>query len=91
MANNDSWHRPHNHDLYGRNMERIYGERVRLIVNMGAWEVRMWEDWENGGFVASCPQIPGCLSSGPTRDDCLEDMTKAITEWSDKHRKRRRK
>lgn len=35
-------------------------------------------DQESGGFVSSCPQLPGCWSQGETRDEALENIKGAI-------------
>jgi predicted RNase H-like HicB family nuclease len=33
---------------------------------------------EDGGFVAECPVIPGCISQGDTRDEALTNIREAI-------------
>jgi predicted RNase H-like HicB family nuclease len=33
---------------------------------------------EDGGFVAECPLIPGCISQGETRDGALANIREAI-------------
>jgi predicted RNase H-like HicB family nuclease len=33
---------------------------------------------EHGGFLASCPMLPGCVSHGETRDEARESMDEAI-------------
>jgi predicted RNase H-like HicB family nuclease len=33
---------------------------------------------EGGGFVVSCPVIPGCISQGDTRDEALANVREAI-------------
>ena len=33
---------------------------------------------EDGGFVAECPLIPGCVSQGETRDGALANIGEAI-------------
>jgi predicted RNase H-like HicB family nuclease len=33
---------------------------------------------EDGGFVAECPVIPGCISQGDTRDEALANIREAI-------------
>ncbi|NOZ83037.1 MAG: type II toxin-antitoxin system HicB family antitoxin [Euryarchaeota archaeon] len=32
------------------------------------------EDKEAGGYVASCPALPGCHSQGETMEEALEDI-----------------
>lgn len=33
---------------------------------------------EDGGFVAECPVIPGCVSEGETVEEALNNITDAI-------------
>ncbi|MEZ4451085.1 MAG: type II toxin-antitoxin system HicB family antitoxin [Nannocystaceae bacterium] len=33
---------------------------------------------EDGGFVAECPIIPGCVSQGATREEALANIREAI-------------
>ena len=33
---------------------------------------------EDGWFVAECPQLPGCISQGPTRDEAMDNIREAI-------------
>ncbi len=35
-------------------------------------------DLEDGGFVAECPAIPGCVSEGETIEDALANIKEAI-------------
>lgn len=36
------------------------------------------EPGEEGGFFASCPEIPGCFSYGDTEEEALANMRDAI-------------
>ena len=36
------------------------------------------EQETDGGFVASVPVLPGCVSQGDTRDDALKNIREAI-------------
>jgi predicted RNase H-like HicB family nuclease len=36
------------------------------------------EDALDGGWVAECPDIPGCFSQGDTRDEALSNLSDAI-------------
>jgi predicted RNase H-like HicB family nuclease len=36
---------------------------------------------EDGGFVASVPALPGCLSQGATRAEALSNIREAIEAW----------
>jgi len=33
---------------------------------------------ENGGYVVSCPALPGCYTQGDTIDEALENIKEAI-------------
>ena len=33
---------------------------------------------EEGGFVAECPSLPGCMSQGDTRKETIENIKEAI-------------
>ncbi|MDE3059079.1 MAG: type II toxin-antitoxin system HicB family antitoxin [Bacteroidota bacterium] len=33
---------------------------------------------EDGGYVASCPSLPGCFSEGDTIDEALDNIKEAI-------------
>ena len=35
-------------------------------------------DEEDGGYVAECPAIPGCVSEGETVEEALVNITEAI-------------
>lgn len=50
-----------------------------------AWEgndmkftVLLTPDAEDGGYVAECPIIPGCISEGDTLDETLANIKDAI-------------
>lgn len=36
------------------------------------------EQDEDGIFVAECPTLPGCISQGSTRKECLDNINDAI-------------
>lgn len=36
------------------------------------------EDEEAGGYVVSCPSLPGCFSQGDTIEEALENIKEAI-------------
>ncbi|MFQ5723046.1 MAG: type II toxin-antitoxin system HicB family antitoxin [Terriglobia bacterium] len=37
------------------------------------------EPAEEGGYVVSCPSLPGCYSQGESVDEALENIKEAIT------------
>ncbi|CAN5165159.1 hypothetical protein BH20ACT13_BH20ACT13_05860 [soil metagenome] len=36
---------------------------------------------EDGYVVAECPELPGCMSQGRTREDALVNIREAIEGW----------
>lgn len=42
------------------------------------FKVVLEEDEEAGGFVVSCPALPGCYSQGDTVKEALENIKEAI-------------
>lgn len=36
------------------------------------------EDAEEGGYIVSCPALPGCHSQGDTIDEALDNIKEAI-------------
>ena len=43
-----------------------------------SFAVALREDKEEGGFVAECLDMPGCVSQGETREEAMENIQKAI-------------
>ncbi len=44
---------------------------------MKAFEVYL-EEAEEGGYVVTCPELPGCVSEGETREEALANIKDAI-------------
>jgi len=38
---------------------------------------------DGGGFLATVPDLPGCMSDGETPEEALTNVQDAITEWID--------
>jgi antitoxin HicB len=36
------------------------------------------EEAEEGGYVVTCPELPGCVSEGDTREETLANIQDAI-------------
>lgn len=49
------------------------GMTVRVVLYPG----------EDGYVVAECPELPGCVSQGRTREDALANIREAIEGWLD--------
>lgn len=41
-------------------------------------KVVLRQDEEDGGYVATCPALPGCVSQGETRGEALANIREAI-------------
>ena len=44
-------------------------------------------DDDGGGFLATVPDLPGCMSDGETPAEAIENVQDAIEEWLDLARK----
>jgi predicted RNase H-like HicB family nuclease len=49
-----------------------------VIENIMHFKVVLEEDEEVGGYIVSCPGLPGCFSQGETADEALENIKEAI-------------
>jgi len=45
------------------------------------FKVVLEEDEEVGGYIVSCPGLPGCFSQGDTTDEALENIKEAIQAY----------
>ena len=45
------------------------------------YRIEIIEDKEEGGFVVSYPELPGCISCGETVESALENAKDAKEEW----------
>jgi antitoxin HicB len=42
---------------------------------------------DGGGFLASVPDLPGCMSDGETPEEALRSVQEAIAEWIEEARR----
>lgn len=42
---------------------------------------------EGGGFLATAPDLPGCMSDGETPEEALHAVQDAIQEWIEEARR----
>lgn len=42
---------------------------------------------QGGGFLATVPDLPGCMSDGETPEEALRSVQEAIGEWIDEARR----
>lgn len=46
-------------------------------------DVRALSAAEGGGYLATVPELPGCMSDGATADDARANARDAIAAWLD--------
>lgn len=49
-------------------------------------EIRPLSKEEGGGFLATVPDLPGCMSDGETKEEAIENLRDAIKQWIDQAR-----
>jgi predicted RNase H-like HicB family nuclease len=42
---------------------------------------------DGGGFIATVPDLPGCLSDGETREEAAHNIADAIAAWIEEARR----
>ena len=47
------------------------------------YETRIVWSEEDDCFVASAPELPGCMAHGDTRDEALQELQTAMDLWID--------
>lgn len=52
--------------------------------------VRPLSKKDGGGFLASAPDLPGCIADGETPEAAVADLHRAVREWLDELRRLRR-
>lgn len=45
------------------------------------YEVVIYWSEEDGLFIAEVPELPGCMSDGPTYEEAARNIQKAMTLW----------
>jgi antitoxin HicB len=43
--------------------------------------IRPLSEEDGGGYLATVPELPGCMSDGETRADALANVEDAIATW----------
>ena len=54
------------------NNERIFDYKI---------EINKLSDADGGGFLATVPQLPGCMSDGETYEEAVQNVKGAIDDW----------
>jgi predicted RNase H-like HicB family nuclease len=53
-----------------------------MMPDIAEWtySVQIWPDDVDGGYVAECIDLPGCMSQGETEQEALDNIRDAIEE-----------
>jgi len=46
-----------------------------------ALHIERLPDSEGGGYIATVPDLPGCMSDGETPEEALKNVQEAIASW----------
>ncbi|WP_406854720.1 type II toxin-antitoxin system HicB family antitoxin [Alsobacter sp. KACC 23698] len=46
-------------------------------------EISPLSDEDGGGYLATAPDLPGCMSDGETPEEALHNVLEAIESWLD--------
>jgi predicted RNase H-like HicB family nuclease len=60
-------------------IERIQVKRGHKIRGRMVFTVNIEEDKLDGGYIAECSELPGCMSQGETEEEALKNIVDAIT------------
>jgi predicted RNase H-like HicB family nuclease len=50
---------------------------------MVRYEIIIYWSAEDESFIAEVPELPGCMSDGPTYQEALKNTETVISEWID--------
>ena len=53
----------------------------RVTVMGKSYEIRVEPDVVDGGFIAECSALPGCVTEGETQEEALRNIREAIADW----------
>ena len=68
--------------LFSKPSNVVDGEWSRMayslanVLNLKSVQIWIWQ--EDGGYIAKCLDIPGCISEGSTREEALANIHEAI-------------
>lgn len=58
---------------------KIYSDTLHIQGN--AYRVHIEPDVVDGGFIAECPALPGCVTDGETKEEAMRNIRDAIADW----------
>ena len=70
------------HDFVLAHLDRtVKVTRTKVEVSGKAYNVTIEPDVVDGGFVAECPALRGCVTDGETPEEALRNIRDAIEDW----------
>ena len=61
---------------------RIVKTKKNVAYYMGLnYKVEIIEDKDEGGYLVSCPELPGCMSQGENVNDAMKNLKEAKKLW----------
>lgn len=81
------------HDFVLAHLDRtVKVTRTKVDVSGKTYNVTIEPDVVDGGFIAECPALRGCVTDGETPEEALRNMRDAIADWlaagQERHRAR---
>lgn len=55
-------------------------KNISYYMNLN-YKVEVLEDKDEGGYVVSCPELPGCISQGESISDAMKKLKEAKELW----------
>jgi DNA-binding transcriptional MerR regulator len=70
------------HDFVLAHLARTMKVSKRKVKVSGTtYSVVLEPDVVDGGFIAECPALPGCVTDGETQEEALSNIRDAIADW----------
>jgi len=70
------------HDFVLAHLARTMTVSKRKVKVSGTtYNVVLEPDVVDGGFIAECPALPGCVTDGETQEEALSNIRDAIADW----------
>jgi predicted RNase H-like HicB family nuclease len=55
--------------------------KAKVVMHGSEYGVTIEPDAVDGGFIAECPALPGCVTEGETEEEALLNIRCAIAVW----------
>ena len=67
--------------VHQRVVKTIRKAKEKVVVSGKTYTVFVEADVVDGGFVAECPALPGCVTDGETPEQAVRNAREAIADW----------